>query len=57
MFDLDIVQRSILVDNTWSPPPLLGNRGSGSFQSLGELVCIVEFLVNLVQQLEFDSVS
>jgi len=51
VFDLDIIQRSIFIDNTRSPLPLLGDRGSGSFQSLGELICIIECLVNLIQKL------
>ena len=53
IFDLDIVQWSILVNNAPSPLPLLGNRGSGSPQSLRKLVCIIKCLVNLVEQLVF----
>jgi len=56
MFDLDIVQRSVFIDNTRSPPPLLGNWGSGSPQNFGELVCIVKCLVNLIQQLKFNNI-
>jgi len=57
MLDLDIVQESIFIDNTRSPLPLFGDRGSGFFQSFGELVCIIECLVNLVQQLGFNIIS
>jgi len=56
MFDLDIVQWSVFIDNAWSPPPLLSSRGSGLFQSSRELICIVECLVNLIQQLRFNKV-
>ena len=51
VFDLDIVQWSVFVDNARSPPSLLGNRGSGSFQCLRDLIGIIECLVNLIQQL------
>ena len=54
--DLYIIQWSVFVNNTWSPPPFLGNRGTRSFQCLRDFICVIECLVDLIQQLELDGV-